>query len=157
MALSIHRIILGLIVTSAFWVSDVNAQETPNRQADTTEEKFEPVRQEVREEAGPRVYSVVEQMPEFPGGDSALYKYLSDNLVYPDSARVNGVSGKVFVHFIIDEKGKVVDAKVIKGIGWGCDEEALRLVRKMPDWKPGKQNGRPVQVRFTLPIRFQLP
>jgi protein TonB len=103
-----------------------------------------------------RIFLVVEEMPQFPGGEIALFKYLSENIKYPPIARENGISGKVYVTFVVDEQGKIKDAKVVRGIGGGCDEEALRVVRGMPDWKIGKQNGRPVKVQYNLPIVFNL-
>jgi protein TonB len=103
-----------------------------------------------------KVFLVVEEMPQFPGGDASLFKYLHDNIKYPPIARENGIQGKVYVTFVVNETGKITDAKVIRGIGGGCDEEALRVVRAMPDWKIGKQNGRPVKVQYNLPINFTL-
>ena len=85
-----------------------------------------------------------------------LSKFLSDNLVYPYEARENGVSGKVWVNFIVDEKGSIVEAKVIKKVGFGCDEEALRVIKLMPKWKPGLVEGKPVKVSFNQPINFRM-
>jgi TonB family protein len=96
----------------------------------------------------------VETFPQFPGGDDALYKYLRRNLNYPEEARRNHVEGKVKVTFVVDREGKIRDAKILEGIGYGCNEEALRLINEMPDWKPGTQNGKPVQVQYYLPILF---
>jgi protein TonB len=104
----------------------------------------------------PDFFVVVEDMPQYPGGEAAMYKWLGKNIKYPQVAKENGIEGKVYVQFIIDEKGKVRDAKVVRGIGGGCDEEALRVVKEMPEWKPGKQRGKPVRVQFTIPIHFQL-
>ena len=96
-------------------------------------------------------------MPQFPGGgEAALIKYLSQNIKYPPMARESNISGNVYVTFLVDKDGKVKDAKILRGIGGGCDEEALRVVSHMPDWKPGKQNGRPVMVQYNLPVRFTL-
>jgi len=101
-------------------------------------------------------FLVVEDMPEFPGGDKAMFKYIADNINYPKEALKHKIEGRVTIQFVIDEEGNVVDAKVLKGIGYGCDEEALRVVNSMPKWKPGKQRGDNVRVRFVLPIRFVL-
>ena len=98
----------------------------------------------------------VEQMPEFNNGYPGLLQYLQKNLKYPVVARQNGISGKVIIQFIVTAEGKIKDAKVIRGIGGGCDQEAMRVVMSMPDWKPGRHNGHAVPVRFTLPISFEL-
>jgi protein TonB len=97
-----------------------------------------------------------EQQPEFNGGMEAFSKFLQKNLKYPSTAARAGVEGKVFVEFTVGTDGAIQGAKVVKGIGFGCDEEALRVITLMPNWNPGKQSGRPVRVRFTLPISFQL-
>jgi protein TonB len=98
----------------------------------------------------------VQVMPQFPGGDSAMIKYIDDNLKYPDSARANNIEGRVFVTFTIDEDGKVADASLKNSIGGGCDEEALRVIKAMPTWKPGSQDGEGIRVDYTIPINFQL-
>lgn len=98
----------------------------------------------------------VEMMPEFEGGNRELYRWLSQNLNYPSAAARNNIQGKVFLNFIVEKDGSISHAKVLKGIGFGCDEEALRVVTKMPKWKAGRQNGNLVRVSFTLPINFQL-
>ena len=98
-------------------------------------------------------FTIVEQMPEFMGNMS---EYLSKHLHYPDMARTEGVQGQVIIRFVVNEDGSVSNAQVARGIGGGCDEEALHIVSSMPKWKPGKQNGMPVKVYFTLPIKFQL-
>ncbi len=97
-----------------------------------------------------------EQQPEFIGGNEAFASFLQKNLRYPRAAAQAGVQGKVFVEFTVGTDGRIERAKTIKGIGFGCDEEALRVIGLMPKWMPGKQSGRPVRVRFTLPIAFQL-
>ncbi len=100
------------------------------------------------------IFMVVEHMPEFVGGMEGLVKYLGDNLVYPKEAVANKVTGTVFVSFVVNADGSVSEAQVLKGIGSGCNEEALRVVQHMPGWLPGKQSGQPVAVRYSLPIRF---
>ncbi len=109
---------------------------------------------EVKKE--PEIFTVVEQMPTFPGGDAEMIKYLSNNIKYPSIARDNGIEGTVVLEFIVDENGKISEIKVKRDIGGGCGAEAIRVVNQMPQWKPGKQNGRPVKVRFNLPVRFKL-
>lgn len=95
-------------------------------------------------------------MPEFEGGEQALFQYLADNTKYPEMAREAGVSGKVYLSFVVNTDGSITDIKVLKGIGYGCDEEAKRVVRNMPLWNPGMNNGRPVRVAYNLPFGFKL-
>ncbi|MEI7595793.1 MAG: TonB family protein [Bacteroidota bacterium] len=102
------------------------------------------------------VFTVVEQMPEFPGGQEDLYKYLGENIKYPEIAKQSGISGRVFVSFVVEPNGSVSNIKILRGIGGGCDEEAVRVIKGMPKWKSGKQNGKPVRVSFNLPVNFQL-
>lgn len=103
------------------------------------------------------IFTFVEQPPTFPGGDAALAKYLSNNIRYPHLATENGISGTVFVSFVVDSEGQIKDVKTVGAKkGGGLEDEAMRVVKKMPKWKPGKQNGRQVSVQFNLPIRFTL-
>ena len=102
------------------------------------------------------VYSVVDQDPEFEGGLEALYKYLAENIKYPDQAKADKVEGRVFIRFVIETDGSVSGAEVLRGIGGGCDEEALRVVQGMPNWKPGMVAGEPVRVQYNIPITFKL-
>lgn len=111
---------------------------------------------DLTENADGEVFSVVEDEPEFPGGVEALYKYLAENIKYPEQAKSEGVQGRVFVSFVIEADGSVSNAKVLRGIGGGCDEEALRVVEAMPKWKPGMQQGVPVRVQYNIPITFKL-
>lgn len=101
-------------------------------------------------------FLTVEQQPQFPGGTEALRSYLSNNLRYPRAAASTGVSGRVFVSFVVNTDGSLTDVQIVKGIGFGCDEEAVRVIQKMPHWRPGKQSGRPVRVKYNLPIVFAL-
>lgn len=101
-------------------------------------------------------FVAIELKPVYPGGESEMYKYIGETIRYPERAKDINVSGIVYVSFVIDEFGRVVDAKVERGIGSGCDEEALRVIKGMKRWKPGKQAGRPVRVKFHIPIQFQL-
>ena len=102
------------------------------------------------------VFVKVDVAPSFIGGQEALVKYISGNIHYPDEAKKQGIQGTVFVSFQINEKGKVTNGKVLRGIGSGCDEEALRVIMSMPDWDPGKNGEKPVKVNITLPIKFAL-
>jgi TonB family protein len=103
-----------------------------------------------------KVYTIVEEMPKFPGGETQLLNYVAHNVKYPATARENGIQGKVYVAFVIDTIGSVIEARVLRGIGGGCDEEALRVVNSMPKWAPGTQDGKPVRVQYNLPINFVL-
>jgi len=111
---------------------------------------------EAIDEGPPPILTIVEKMPVFPGGEQELFNYLNKNIKYPAIARENGIQGRVFVTFVVDAEGKVKDAKILRGLGSGLDDEALRVVRNMPAWKPGMQNGRVVQVQYNLPIVFTL-
>ena len=112
----------------------------------------EPVEEEVAEE----IFTIVEDQPQPKGGMAAFYEYVGKNLKYPAQARRMGIEGKVFVEFVVDKDGTITDVKAIKGIGAGCDEEAIRVIQQAPKWSPGKQRGRPVKVRMILPITFKL-
>ncbi len=102
------------------------------------------------------VYQVVEEMPQFPGGMPGLSQYLAGALRYPAEARKANVQGTVFVSFVVTRTGSISEVTLLKGIGYGCDEEAMRVVGLMPAWIPGRQSGRPVSVRYSLPLRFVL-
>jgi protein TonB len=112
-----------------------------------------PVLEEPKEE---EPFAYVEQMPTFPDGQEAMYKYIYEKIKYPAIARENGIAGQVIVQFVVSKEGDIQKARVVRGIGGGCNEEALRVVNGMPRWKPGKHNGRAVPVTFTLPIKFVL-
>ena len=110
------------------------------------------------EVAGPPAeFLVVEEMPEFPGGQAAMLKFIGKHLRYPSSAQAKGISGIVYVTFVISPGGEVTKVEVMKGIDTACDQEAARVISKMPTWKPGRQSGRNVPVRYSLPIRFSMP
>jgi protein TonB len=98
----------------------------------------------------------VEQMPEFPGGEAARIQFLGNNLRYPSIASEMGISGRVILQFVVDKKGNIDRIKVLRSLGGGCDEEAIRVVKLMPAWKPGMQNGKCVPVYFTFPVVFSL-
>lgn len=98
----------------------------------------------------------VDVMPEYPGGTQALYTFLAKNIKYPKTAKKNNVEGIVYVKFVVDENGNVKNPVIIRGIGAGCDEEVIRVVKKMPKWKPGEINGVKIEVYYTLPCKFSL-
>ena len=108
------------------------------------------------QQADGEVANVVEVDPEFPGGMEAFYKYLAENIHYPEQAKKEQLQGRVFVTFVVEKDGSISDAKVLRGIGGGCDEEALRVVNAMPKWTPGKMRGEVVRVNYNLPITFRL-
>lgn len=102
------------------------------------------------------IFTVVESMPEFPGGQQAMMEYIARNIRYPAMARESGIQGRVFVNFVVERDGSVTNVRVLRGIGGGCDEEAIRVVKAMPKWTPGRQRGQAVRVSFNLPVRFTL-
>jgi len=113
---------------------------------------------EVNEEmkVGDEIFVIVENMPEFPGGELALRKFLNKSIRYPIGAQENGIQGKVIVNFVVDKDGSVSNAKIARGVYPSIDKEALRVVMSLPKWKPGMQRGKAVRVSYTVPISFQL-
>lgn len=122
---------------------------------DETVVEYVPVEEEEEIEEA-EIFTVVESMPEFPGGTGELYKYLGNSIKYPPLAKESGIQGRVFVNFVVEPDGSISNVKVLRGIGGGCDEEAVRVVENMPTWKPGKQRGKAVRVSYNLPIKFTL-
>jgi protein TonB len=115
--------------------------------------------EEPKEEVAPvkeEVFTYVEEMPSFAGGDQELLKFISKNIQYPEIAKRAGVEGRVLVSFVINKNGTASDFQVVRGIGAGCDEEAIRVIKLMPSWKPGRQNGQPVKVKLVVPFLFKL-
>ncbi|MDR1517815.1 MAG: TonB family protein [Dysgonamonadaceae bacterium] len=110
----------------------------------------------IEEEPTEEIFQIVENQPEFPGGNAARIKFLNDNINYPVVAQEIGIKGRVICNFVIERDGSITDAQVIKGVDPSLDKEALRVIKAMPKWIPGKQRGKPVRVRFTLPIEFRL-
>lgn len=111
---------------------------------------------EPEEEVDDTPFMVVEDMPEFPGGTAALLEYLKKNIKYPAICREQGIQGRVLVSFIVNKDGSIVDAEVVKPINPSLDKEALRVISGMPKWKPGAQRGKPVRVKYTVPVNFRL-
>jgi protein TonB len=133
---------------------DIDVEADQNTEV---QEYVAPVRVEEEESAEEtQIFMVVESMPEFPGGEPALYKYLAENIKYPQMAKESGIQGRVFVTFVVERDGSVTDVRVLRGIGGGCDEEAIRVVQSMPRWTPGKQRGKSVRVQYNLPVKFTL-
>ena len=100
------------------------------------------------------VYSMVSEQPSFPGGMQEMMKFISENRKYPAEAKAKDIHGKVFVAFVVERDGSLSDVKIRRGIGYGCDEEAIRLIKSMPKWTPGKKNGKAVRVSMMLPVSF---
>lgn len=111
---------------------------------------------EEKEEEEAQVFFIVEEMPEFPGGEAALRRFIANSIKYPQIAQENGIQGRVYVQFVVDRDGSITDAKVARGVDPSLDKEALRVVNTLPKWKPGMQRGKPVKVSYTVPINFVL-
>jgi len=132
---------------------DLNAEVSQ----DEVIEKYEYTPQVEEEEiVEAEIFKVVEEMPEFPGGTAKLLEYIGKNIKYPMMARESDIQGKVYVQFVVEPDGSISKVTVLRGIGGGCDEEAVRVVQSMPRWKPGKQRGAPVRVQYMVPIVFKL-
>jgi TonB family protein len=121
-----------------------------------SEDDVQPIGQVDQIASPDEVYTVVEQMPQFPGGNDAMMSYIRRELRYPETAKELGIQGKVICSFVVDRSGEIRNVEVLRGIGGGCDQEAVRVLRNMPAWTPGKQNGQAVNVKFNLPISFKL-
>jgi len=102
------------------------------------------------------IFTVVEVMPKYPGGNEAMYKYLGENIKYPEKAKKEGIQGKVFVTYVVEKDGSISNVKILRGVEESLDKEAMRVIAAMPKWKPGTQNGKAVRVQYTLPIKFTL-
>lgn len=112
--------------------------------------------EEIEKEETDEIFMIVEEQPEFPGGIGNFNQFIRSNMHYPRNARSMGVEGKVYVEAIVGKDGKLTELKVLKGVGSGCDEEALRVVGLSPKWNPGRQRGNPVRTRIVIPIVFKL-
>lgn len=131
----------------------INAEVDENTQnIEITPVKIE----QEEEEEDVQIFTVVENDPEFPGGMEALYKFLRDNIKYPQLARDNNITGRVYVTFVVEKDGSIANPRILKDIGGGCGQEAIRVVKSMPKWTPGKQRGKAVRVQFNLPVSFNL-
>ncbi|MHC1706640.1 MAG: energy transducer TonB [Bacteroidales bacterium] len=137
-------------------VAVIEKKNYKNKRAKSATAGKEAVKSDITEEEGMAIFSVVEEMPSFPGGEEARIKFLSENIQYPQTAKESNISGTVYVSFVVTEKGRIKDVKVIRSIGGGCDEEAVRVIKMMPRWEPGRQAGKPVNVQFTMPVKFTL-
>ena len=119
-------------------------------------EEYVPVEVEEEEVVEQEIFQIVEEMPAFPGGEAKLMEYVAKNIKYPQIARETGIQGRVFVGFVVEPDGSVSNVKILRGIGGGCDEEAMRVIKSLPKWKPGKQRGKAVRVSYQIPVVFKL-
>ena len=140
--------------------NDSEVEESTIQASDDTqaavEVKYTPVEVEEEEVEEQQIFQVVEEMPEFPGGMGECMKFLAKNIKYPTIAQENGVQGRVIVQFVVNRDGSIVDPVVMRGVDPHLDKEALRVIGMMPKWKPGKQRGKEVRVKYTVPVMFRL-
>ena len=133
---------------------EINTEDDKNTEVVIAAPVEAPVEEEEEESV---VFMVVETMPEFPGGQQALFKYLSENVKYPVIAQENGIQGRVICQFVVNKDGAIVDVEVVRSGGDpSLDKEAVRVIKSMPKWNPGKQRGKAVRVKYTVPVNFRL-
>ena len=146
------------VVEDEVEVENTDLLSSEDNQAEAQTQTYVPpvVKVEEEEESSQQIFMVVEEMPEFPGGQAALMSFIAKSIKYPVVAQENGIQGRVTCSFVVNKDGSIVDAEVIRGIDPSLDKEALRVINTMPKWKPGKQRGKPVRVKFTVPINFRL-
>ncbi|MEM7102468.1 MAG: energy transducer TonB [Bacteroidota bacterium] len=151
-------------------VEEETVVEAPPEPVEEEKPPPPPPPEEPEEEDSEEIFTIVQQMPRFPGcediggsdddkkkcAEKKMLEYIYKNIKYPSIARENGIEGMAVVSFVVDKKGKITDPKVVRDPGGGCGKEALRIVQSMPTWTPGKQRNRPVKVQFNLPVRFKL-
>ena len=142
------------IVQDDVEVEDINI----NAEIEQNEVVEEYIAPEIEEEevVEQEIFQIVEEMPAFPGGEQKLMEYVGKNIKYPQIARESGIQGRVFVGFVVEPDGSVSNVKLLRGIGGGCDEEAMRVIKNMPKWIPGKQRGKAVRVSYQIPVMFRL-
>ena len=140
--------------------NDAEVEESTIQASDETDKavevKYVPVEVEEEEVEEQQIFQVVEEMPEFPGGMAECMKFLSKNIKYPPISAENGIQGRVIVQFVVNQDGSIVDPVVVRGVDSHLDKEALRVISMMPKWKPGKQRGKAVRVKYTVPVMFRL-
>lgn len=138
-------------------VDDVNiltTEDTPD--TPQPDAYVPPTNTEIEEEDVTKIFVIVEEMPQFPGGETELLRFVNKSIKYPVIAQENGIQGRVICSFVINRDGSVVDTEVMRGVDPSLDKEALRVINTMPKWTPGKQRGKPVRVKYTIPITFRL-
>ena len=140
--------------------NDAEVEESTIQASDETDKavevKYVPVEVEEEEVEEQQIFQVVAEMPEFPGGMAECMKFLSKNIKYPPISAENGIQGRVIVQFVVNQDGSIVDPVVVRGVDSHLDKEALRVIQMMPKWKPGKQRGKAVRVKYTVPVMFRL-
>lgn len=154
-ALKLSMGILAAAALFAVFAFD-GTQTQPQEKKSTGQTKESPAKAEEKTSTGNTVFVVVEKMPEFPGGEVAVREYIGKSIQYPEDAKKAGIQGKVYITFTVDKTGKVIDAKIARGVNPSLDKEALRVVESMPAWIPGQQRGENVAVSYTIPIQFAL-
>ena len=143
------------IIENDSQVEESTVQASDDTQA-AVEVKYTPVEVEEEEVDEQQIFQVVEENPEFPGGMKECMKFLNNNIKYPQISQENGVQGRVIIQFVVNADGSIVDPVVVRGVDPYLDKEALRVIKLMPKWKPGKQRGKAVRVRYTQPVLFRL-
>ena len=136
-----------------FPIQDIDVSTEEEHEVYVSEAVAEVEDEDIEEE----IFVIVDTPPSFPGGDEALYRYLAENIKYPHYALENGFHGKVYLTFVVEKDGSLSHIRALRDIGGGCGAEAVRVVKSMPKWIPGKQRGKPVRVQFNLPVNFRLP
>ena len=147
---------LTIVEDDAVIENELGIVDMGDNQNKAQEEVVQVVVEEEVEEVEEEIFTVVENDPEFPGGMEALYKYLGSNIKYPALAKENNITGRVYVTFVVEKDGSIANPRILRDIGGGCGAEAIRVVKAMPKWKPGKQRGKAVRVQFNLPVSFNL-
>jgi periplasmic protein TonB len=147
---------IDVILDSKKAISDIDVKGNVDVGGTVLHSAEIPAQQAAIAEENAAVRTYVDEMPVYPGGETALMKYIKDNLVYPQTALEAGAQGTVYLTFVVGLRGEITDIKVMRGIGFGCNEEALRVIRNMPPWIVGRQNGHPVRVQFNLPVTFKI-
>jgi TonB family protein len=143
---------IDALIANANWIKE-EEQGTSEGVADPIAVESN-TRQIPADDNADQVYTLVEEMPEYPGGAAAMMDYIKRNTNFPEEAKAAGIQGKVVANFVIDEEGKIIEVNIVRSLGYGCDEESLRLINSMPNWTAGKQKDKPVKVRMVVPINF---
>lgn len=152
----VKKPIISIVIDFTNEVDDGDIEIDVNDEPDSPVEKWEPIMYDEPEIDEPDFTCFPSIKPVFPGGYTAMMKFLHKHMTYPKLAKQTGISGKVYVEFIVEKDGSITNIILLRGIGGGCDEEAIRVVKMMPKWDSGLQNGRSVRVKFTLPVKFSL-
>lgn len=147
--------VIEVVETKVETTIDIRTEDDASRVQQETYVPPPPPKPKV-EEVTEEIFVVVEEQPEFPGGNTAMMKFLSDNIKYPLIAQENGIQGRVITNFVVERDGSITDVQVVRGVDPSLDREAIRVIQSMPKWKAGRQRGSAVRVRFTLPVVFRL-